>query len=88
MNMNNKLNILKLALISIINDIDSGNCSLSEDEMNSIIDTLQFVAEDKTKLSKYQACDYLNVSRATFDNLVKDGAISPGRQQVGFKEKF
>lgn len=33
-----------------------------------------------------QACDYLGVSRATFDNYVKDGFIPRGYKQEGFKE--
>lgn len=40
------------------------------------------------KLSKYQACKYLNVSRATFDNYVRDKKIPKGRKQQGFKELF
>lgn len=32
-------------------------------------------------MSKVQACDYLGVSRATFDNYVRDGV-----KQEGFKE--
>lgn len=39
-------------------------------------------------MSKYQACQYLNVSRATFDNLVKDGFLPEGKHQAGFKEKY
>lgn len=36
--------------------------------------------------SKVQACDYLGVSRATFDNYVRDGFIPKGIKQEGFKE--
>lgn len=37
-------------------------------------------------MSKIQACDYLGVSRATFDNYVRDGFIPKGIKQEGFKE--
>lgn len=38
-------------------------------------------------MSKVQACDYLGVSRATFDNYVRDGFHSERNQiQEGFKE--
>lgn len=37
-------------------------------------------------MSKIQACDYLGVSRATFDNYVKNGWIPKGYKQDGFKE--
>ena len=44
---------------------------------------------DKTqRLSKYQACQKLNVSRATFDNLVREGIIPRGEKVIGFKELF
>ena len=37
-------------------------------------------------MSKIAACDYLGVSRATFDNYVKNGYIPKGEQKYGFKE--
>jgi len=37
-------------------------------------------------MSKIQAYDYLGVSRATFDNYVRDGFIPKGTKQEGFKE--
>ena len=37
-------------------------------------------------MSKIQSCEYLGVSRATFDNLVRSGFIPKGRKQEGFKE--
>lgn len=37
-------------------------------------------------MSKIQACDYIGVSRATFDNYVRDGFIPKGIKQEGFKE--
>lgn len=40
------------------------------------------------KLSKYQVCKYLKISRATFDNYVKAKKIPKGRKQIGFKELF
>lgn len=37
-------------------------------------------------MSKVMACDYLGVSRATFDNYVRDGFIPKGIKEDGFKE--
>lgn len=37
-------------------------------------------------MSKYQAYTYLNISRATFDNLVRTGKIPRGKKIAGFKE--
>ena len=38
------------------------------------------------RFSKESACKYLNISRATFDNLVRDGKLPKGHKEVGFKE--
>lgn len=47
-----------------------------------------WITNKNEKLSKYQACKYLKVSRATFDNYVKAKKIPNGRKQIGFKELF
>lgn len=44
------------------------------------------IANPDQRMSKIQACDYLGVSRATFDNYVRDGFIPKGIKQEGFKE--
>ncbi len=42
---------------------------------------------DKTiRMSKYQSCQYLNISRATFDNYVREGSLPRGEKESGFKE--
>lgn len=46
----------------------------------------QNIANPDQRMSKIQACDYIGVSRATFDNYVKDGFIPKGIKQEGFKE--
>lgn len=38
-------------------------------------------------MSKIQACDYLGLSRSTFDSYVRAGLIPKGKIQEGFKEK-
>ena len=45
-----------------------------------------FLCYPDYRMSKVQACDYLGVSRATFDNYVRDGFIPKGIKQEGFKE--
>lgn len=37
-------------------------------------------------MNKTQAADYLGISRATFDNHVRDGFIPKGKQVSRFKE--
>ena len=83
-----KLNILKLVLNQIIQDIDSGNSNASDEELNEIFAIINKTVNVETKLSKYQACKYLGISRATFDNWVRDGKLPEGRKEAGFKEKF
>lgn len=80
------LNIIRNLLEKIVNDIDTGNSNITEEEGKEIIKILTSISEPR--LSKYQACQYLNVSRATFDNFVRDGKLPEGSRQVGFKEKF
>ena len=82
------MKIIKDLLIKIINDIDTGNSNLSADECNKVIKYLTEITNKNEKLSKYQACKYLKVSRATFDNYVRVGKIPKGRKQIGFKELY
>lgn len=37
-------------------------------------------------LSKDQACEYMNLSRSTFDTYVRNGWIPKGKKVRGFKE--
>ena len=82
------IKIVRTLLFKIIDDIDSGNSNLDEKECEEIIEYLTFLSNREEKLSVYQACKYLNVSRATFDNWVKEGKLPKGRKQAGFKELF
>jgi predicted DNA-binding transcriptional regulator AlpA len=80
------LSAIKDQLLKIVNDIDNGNSNITEDEEEKLIHLLSSINDHK--ISKYQACQYLNMSRATFDNLVREGKLPQGTRQVGFKEKF
>lgn len=80
------MKLVKLALQQVINDIDAGNSNASEEELNELLEVINKVTNTKSRLSKYQACKYLNVSRATFDNYVRDGKLPKGKKQQGFKE--
>lgn len=83
-----KLELLKLSLQKIIDNIDTGNSTFSEEECDELLDTINKATNTQNKLSKYQACKYLNISRATFDNWVRDGRLPKGRKEQGFKELF
>ena len=80
------LSIIRKLLAKILDDIDAGNSNITEEEGNQIIEMLSSITDDR--MSKYQVCQYLNVSRATFDNLVRDSFIPEGKHQAGFKEKY
>lgn len=71
------LNTVKTLLRKILDDIDAGNSNITEAEEKKIIDMLSEITDNR--MSKYQACQYLNVSRSTFDNLVKDGFLPEGK---------
>lgn len=83
-----KMQILKSVLLQAVNDIDTGNSNASDEELEEIIEDVNKIINTRNKLSKYQACKYLNVSRATFDNYVRDGKLPEGKKEQGFKEKF
>lgn len=63
--------------------IDANTCELTDEEASDIIGCLSH-----QPLSKEEACSYLNVSRATFDNHVRLGNIPKGRKRRGFKELY
>lgn len=63
-----KKETLKKSLLAIVDNIDNGNTDYSEEELNEILDVTKRLVDNRTRLSKYQACKYLNISRATFDN--------------------
>jgi predicted DNA-binding transcriptional regulator AlpA len=82
------LKVIKELLLKIINDIDSGNSNITEKEAAEIIEVIKNLTDKTQRLSKYQACQKLNVSRATFDNLVRKGIIPRGQKIAGYKELF
>lgn len=82
------LNLIKKILLKIVEDIDAGNSNISEKEALELTKVLQSYTDKTSKLSKYQACQYLNMSRASFDNYVREGKIPQGKKEAGFKEKF
>lgn len=78
------LNLTKL-LVKHLRDaadkLEAGTCEITTSEAENIIDLLTHEA-----LSKEQACEMLNVSRATFDLHMSLGHIPKGRKRKGFKE--
>lgn len=85
---NNMIRILSKILNQISNDLQSGSFSLTyEDSVKFVRLLKEFMYKDE-KLSKCQACGYLHISRASFDNYVRQNKLPKGRKQLGFKELF
>lgn len=82
------LKAIRAILLSIVAQIDSGTCQLSDDEALKTLDMLRRYVNPEEKLSKDQVCSKLEVSRATFDNKVRSGQFPKGKKQRGFKELF
>lgn len=80
------LKVIRSLLLKIVDDIDAGNSNISEGEALEIVDSLKRFTDKEKRLSKYAACEYLNVSRATFDNYVREGKLPRGKHEIGFKE--
>lgn len=81
------LEIIKSILQKFIDDIDAGNSNLSYEQQCDIIRALSNVnIGQENEMSKTQAADYIGVSRATFDNYIRDGFIPKGKQIGRFKE--
>lgn len=82
------IKLIKNLLLKIIDDIDASNSNLSENECIESLEYISEITNKNEKLSKYQACKYLKISRSTFDKYVAEGKIPKGRKQQGFKELF
>ena len=80
------LQVIKRLLLKMVDDIDAGNSNISQKEMVEIIEALRRYNYRDKYISKYQAYTYLNISRAKFDNLVREGKIPRGKKVEGFKE--
>ena len=73
-------------MLKIVDDIDAGNSEMSEKELYEVTDLLKRYNFRDKYISKYQAYTYLNIRRAKFDNLVREGVLPRGKKVEGFKE--
>ena len=80
------LRAIRSLLLKMVDNIDAGNSNLTEDEALQAISYLKELTNKEKRLSKCEAYRYLNVSRATFDNYVREGKLPKGQKQAGFKE--
>lgn len=80
------LKTIRNLLLQIIDNIDTGNSNITEEDQLTIMDLLKRYTEKDRYVSKYSACQYLRISRATFDNYVREGKLPRGTHRLGFKE--
>jgi predicted DNA-binding transcriptional regulator AlpA len=80
------LKLIRKYLVKIIDDIDAGNSNLDEQETIKLLQVVKDLTTKEERLSKYAACQYLNISRANFDNKVREGLLPKGKHDIGFKE--
>lgn len=79
--------IIRAILQKFIDDIDTDNTNIDYEQECEILRLLSNVnIGQENEMNKTQAADYLGVSRATFDNYVRDGFIPKGKQVGSFKE--
>lgn len=81
------LKIIRNILQKFIDDLDADNTNISYEQQCDIIRILSNVNSGQdNEMNKTQAADYIGVSRATFDNYIRDGFIPKGKQIGNFKE--
>lgn len=80
------LGIIRNLLLEIVDNIDTGNSKISEDKQLELLDCIRYFTDKTERLSKYKACEYLNISRATFDNYIREGKLPKGKKVAGFNE--
>lgn len=80
------IELIKKYLLKLVDDIDAGNSNISDNEAVELVDTLKRLTDKEKRMSKYAACRYLNVSRATFNNYVRADKLPKGNHEIGSKE--
>lgn len=81
------IKLIRNILEDYINKIDSGNSNLDEESAIAILKAVSDSTNMTKRVSKYKACQILCISRATFDNYVREGKLPQGEHTIGFKEK-
>ena len=80
------MDVIAQLLEQCLGNIKAGTSNISEEDQLEIVEMLRKYTDKDRRLSKYQACIYLNISRATFDNYVREGKIPKGKKEIGWKE--
>lgn len=85
------MNYLIKQLVTILREkadaLETGTSVLSAEETLDAFQKIAALSPDY-RLSKAQACDYLNMRRSTFDDYVKRGLLPKGTKTKGWKELY
>jgi len=77
------IKLLSKLLRETADKLDAGTCEIDSEQAIEIANMFSH-----EPLSKYQACQYLNMSRSSFDRLVQEGKLPMGHKRAGYTEKF
>ena len=84
--MNAFTKLIRDLLAEKLEAIDAGNSNVDEESAIAILKAVKESTDMTKKVSKYKACQILHISRATFDNYVREGKLPKGEHEIGFKE--
>lgn len=77
--VNTLLKVVRGELLKVIDNIDSGNSRMDEEDAMNLIASIQHFSHVNQYMTKYEACLFLNkISRSKFDSLVVEGEIPHG----------
>ena len=74
-------NTIVQELRAFANKVEQGKCEMTEQDALDVVSVIAHIS-----LSKEQACDYLNVHKTRFGQLMQKGDIPKGRSEKGWKE--
>lgn len=77
------LKVIKTLLLNIIDRIDAGNSSITEEQAIEIIKVIKNYTDTTQLYNRTQAAKYLNCSVQSFDLYRKEGKIPEGVKQAG-----
>lgn len=81
-------NLLVQLLRQVANNIESGNCNMTDDDFAEMFSYIESLTNNNGMMTKYEACKYLHISRATFDRMIADGKVPNGRSKQGTRSLF
>lgn len=85
----NTLQLIRALLAELIDRIDSGRCSTTEEQNEKFLKCLtMFVGDGEERYNKTEAIKYLRMSRSKFDGLRRDGVLPYGRKKVGEVSRY